>query len=63
MNRKKESGKTKLFKGGVVFLWEELKTMNTAKLRSLGKIIYGYALVKWAKRKRLQTHAQLDEAI
>ncbi len=37
-----ESGKAHVIKGSLVYLWEELKTMNRTKFRALSTIFMGY---------------------
>ena len=54
MTKRIESGKSKLIKGSLIFLWEELKTMNRVKFRAILKIISGYFRMKMTSQKKLQ---------
>ena len=53
MTNKKSSGKIKFITGISQFLWAELKTMNTAKLKSLYKIGTGYITMKFFTPKKV----------
>lgn len=41
-----ESGRTRLIKGTLLYLWEEIKTMNRTKFRALSVILTGYIRMK-----------------
>jgi hypothetical protein len=47
MEKTSETGKSRLLKGSLSYFWEELKTLNRAKLRALWKILSGYVRLKW----------------
>jgi hypothetical protein len=59
MTKKLESGKSRLVKGSLLFLWEELKSMNRIKLRALFWILSGHIRMKNTKRRNL--NLSLDE--
>lgn len=59
MTKKIESGKMRLVKGSLLFLWEEIKTMNRIKMRALFRILSGYIRMKNSKRRNL--NLSLDE--
>jgi hypothetical protein len=46
MEETKPSGKTTLIQGALRFLWEELKTLNRMKFRSLARMGRGYWKMK-----------------
>ncbi len=60
MTKKIESGKARLIKGSLLFLWEELKTMNRTKLRAIFRILSGYLGMKHQKNKQLTHRRNLD---
>ena len=51
-----ESGKSRLIKGSLLYLWEEIKTMNRMKLKALARIISGYIKMKYRDQKRLTSN-------
>ena len=51
MMKKKHSGKPELVKGALLYLWEEVKTMNRIKVMALGKMLKGYFSMKFGKPK------------
>ncbi|MFP5384507.1 MAG: hypothetical protein ACLGHN_00410 [Bacteriovoracia bacterium] len=58
-----ESGKSRLVKGSLLYLWEELKTLNRTKFRALARIISGYFRMKLDQRKlisRRKSHGVND---
>ena len=48
-----ESGKSRLIKGTLLYLWEELKTLNRIKIRALARIISGYIKMKYRDQKQI----------
>jgi hypothetical protein len=52
MARKNQSGKSLLIKSGLRYLWEEMKTMNVAKFRSLRRLLWSYFMFKRDQRRR-----------
>lgn len=58
MAKVKQSGRLKFLRGLFQFLWEEIKTINVAKLRGLYKILTGYVAMKLARRRKRLTSAQ-----
>lgn len=52
MAKRKESGKSRLIKGSLLYLWEELKTMNVTKFKALYRIGTGYLRMKLAGFRR-----------
>jgi len=52
MRQRKQSGKSLLIRSGLRYLWEEIKTMNVAKMRSLRRLLWGYFLFKRDQRRR-----------
>jgi hypothetical protein len=55
----KESGRTKFALGVLRLLWEELKTLNWVKIKSLYKIAVGYIRMKYLKPKRIPKKKEL----
>lgn len=53
--KKNDSGKKRFIKGTVLYLWEELKTMNQAKIHALKAIITGYLKMK-KNQKRITSN-------
>lgn len=53
MPQKIESGKTRLIKGSLLYLWEEIKTLNRMKIKALTRIISGYVRMKYRDQKRI----------
>jgi hypothetical protein len=51
MNKKNESGKSALIKGSLQYAWEEMKTLNSGKLKALAKIAKGYFKMKMTDHK------------
>lgn len=41
-----ESGRATMIKGSLLYLWEEIKTMNRTKFRALSTIFRGYFRMK-----------------
>ena len=60
MPNKIESGKSRLIKGALLYAWEELKTMNWAKLKALARILSGYFKMKYQDHKRLTSGRNRD---
>lgn len=60
MTKKVESGKSRLIKGSLLYLWEELKTMNMTKFKALYRIGTGYIRMKFftksKEKKRIEHH-------
>jgi len=48
-----ESGKARLIKGSLLYLWEEVKTLNRMKMKALARIISGYIRMKYRDQKRI----------
>ena len=46
MTKKVESGKARLIKGSLLYLWEEIKTLNMTKFKALYRIGTGYLKMK-----------------
>lgn len=42
-----ESGRANVIKGSLLYLWEEMKTMNRTKFRALSTILSGYFRMKF----------------
>ena len=59
---KKESGKSRLIKGSLLYLWEELKTMNMVKMKALYRIGSGYVKMKFFAPKKSKTEPRKIEA-
>jgi hypothetical protein len=51
-----ESGKSRLIKGSLLYLWEEIKTLNRMKVKALARIISGYIKMKYRDQKRLTSN-------
>lgn len=60
MARQIESGKSRLIKGTLLYLWEEVKTLNRMKIKALTKIISGYIKMKYRDQKKLPTRRNSD---
>lgn len=52
MAKKKESGKSRMIKGSLRYLWEEVKTMNVSKFKAIYHIGTGYLRMKLAGIRR-----------
>lgn len=52
MTKKNESGKARLIKGGLLYFWEEMKTMNVTKFKALYRIGTGYLKMRIADFRR-----------
>jgi hypothetical protein len=52
MAKKESNGKTELWKGAMVYLWEELKTMNRVKFRALRIMASGYVKMKLKRARK-----------
>ncbi|WP_408096277.1 hypothetical protein ACJVC5_14655 [Peredibacter sp. HCB2-198] len=52
MTKKNESGKSRMIKGSLLYLWEEMKTMNMTKFKALYRIGTGYLRMKIATMRR-----------
>ncbi|WPU63227.1 hypothetical protein [Peredibacter starrii] len=52
MTKKNESGKSRMIKGSLLYLWEEMKTMNMTKFKALYRIGSGYLRMKIAMMRR-----------
>jgi hypothetical protein len=54
------AGKSKILRGALILLWEEMKSINRTKLRGLRRILSGYSQVQKGKFKasflRLKNH-------
>lgn len=46
-----ESGKANVIKGSLLYLWEEMKTMNRTKFRALSTIFIGYFKMKFREER------------
>lgn len=55
----KESGRVKFAFGVLRLLWEELKTLNRVKLKSLYQIAVGYIRMKYFKPKSIPKKKEL----
>jgi hypothetical protein len=55
----KESARVKFAFGVLRLLWEELKTLNRVKIKSLYKIAVGYIRMKYFKPKKIPKKKQL----
>jgi hypothetical protein len=55
MSNKIESGKSRVIKGSMRYLWEELKTMNRYKFKALSKIVSGFVKMKFSDNTRKRT--------
>lgn len=60
MTKKIESGKARLITGSLLYLWEEIKTMNRTKLRALSRIVSGYFKLKVYKHHKVVNRHNLD---
>ncbi len=60
MARPSESGKSRLIKGTLLYLWEELKTLNRMKIRALTRMISGYLKMKYRDQKKLTERRNSD---
>lgn len=60
MTKKIESGKARLIKGSLLYLWEEIKTMNMTKLKALSRILSGYFKMKFYKNRKIANRRNLD---
>lgn len=54
-----ESGRVKFVFGVLRLLWEELKTLNWVKIKSLYKITVSYIRMKYFKPKRISHKKEL----
>lgn len=63
MTKARESGKTQFIKGSLIYLWEELKTMNRKKLYALVRILKGALRMKWEKKKKISHRRNLDPSL
>lgn len=54
MKKKKKSGKSLFIQGSLLYLWEEIKTMNSTKFRALKNILIGYVRMKLASGRKGQ---------
>lgn len=55
MTKKVESGRSRLIKGSLLYLWEEVKTMNLAKFKALYRMGTGYVRMKLIGPKKKKT--------
>lgn len=46
-----QSGKSRLVRGSLLYLWEEMKTFNKTKLKALSNIISGYFRMRFLENK------------
>lgn len=46
-----QSGRSRIIKGALLYLWEEIKTMNRTKFRALSVILTGYIRMKFRDQK------------
>jgi hypothetical protein len=53
MIKRNEKGKARLIKGTLLYIWEDIKTMNRVKFRALLKILSGYFRMKLKEPKRI----------
>ena len=61
MTKKVESGKARLIKGSLLYLWEEMKTMNMTKFKALYRIGTGYIKMKLFAPKPKQKPKQIEQ--
>lgn len=55
MINQEKSGKSMVWKGATKYLWEEMKTLNTKKIKALTKMLGGYFLIKTHKKVQSQS--------
>lgn len=61
MKQEKESGKKRMVKGMFRYFWEELKTLNHAKIKSLSQIASGYIRMKYIKTPKKTSELSTPE--
>ena len=59
MNKKNESGKSRLIKGALFYLWEEMKTLNRAKFKAMSRMLSGYLKMKFSHPKKISTQRKI----
>lgn len=60
MTQKEKSGKSRLIQGGLVYLWEELKTMNWIKFKALYRILSGYLIMRYRDSRKVANQRKLN---
>ena len=60
MTKKEESGKSTLIKGSLIYLWEEMKTMNRMKFKALMRIARGYFKMKFRDSKTTERNSNFS---
>lgn len=60
MTKTKLSGKSRLIKGSMLYLWEEIKTLNRAKLKAAWRMLSGYLEMKVKGSKKASRQRNLD---
>ncbi len=55
MDQQKQSGKARLIKGSLKYLWEEVKTLNPKKLHAIGSMVGGYFSMKFKNKDDLKS--------
>lgn len=50
----KGSGKIRLIRGALLYLWEEIKTMNMVKFKALCIMLNGYFRLKFTDQKKIK---------
>lgn len=57
----RRSGRQKFLTGVIQLLWEELKTINRVKIKSLYKIAVGYVGMKYFKKTKPNKRLQIEK--
>jgi hypothetical protein len=52
MAKTKDSGRKRLLKGTLKYLWEEAKTMNAPKAKAMGTLLQAYVRMKRDKKEK-----------
>lgn len=52
MANRAKTGKAQLIKGSIIYIWEEIKTLNKTKLKALKIMFAGYIQMKLIDRKK-----------
>lgn len=60
MTKMKQSGKSRLIKGSMLYLWEEIKTLNRVKLKAAWGMLSGYLEIKVKGSKKASHQRNLD---
>lgn len=56
-----ETGRSKLIKGSMLYLWEEVKTINRRKIKALSRIVTGFIKMKFKDQKIARARKQERE--